>query len=92
MFLPSLSTLSQPLILLRLALACCLSQPELLRPSQYKLVWVRGESLARTLEEEPELAARLKDLVESTASSAGESLNLQELINRWLKGIEVTGR
>src|SRR4030095_8775193 len=39
------ASLSQSLVLLLLPLACCVSQPELLRPPQYKLVWVRGESL-----------------------------------------------
>jgi membrane protein len=47
---------------------------------------VRGEVLARTLEEEPELAAGLNALVESAASAPGISMSMQELINTWFKG------
>jgi membrane protein len=43
----------------------------------------RGEVLAGTLEEEPELAAGVKALVERAASPSFASLRLQELINRW---------
>jgi membrane protein len=46
---------------------------------------VRGEVLARTLEEEPELAAGLKDLVASAPLPQWQSLSLQELVNRWFK-------
>jgi len=49
---------------------------------------VRGEVLARTLEEEPELAAGLKALVEGSRSYPLPSLSLQELVNRWFKGTE----
>jgi membrane protein len=49
---------------------------------------VRGEALAQALEEEPELAAGLKSLVDSAPSPQWQSLSLQELVNRWFKGEE----
>lgn len=49
---------------------------------------VRGEVLARTLEEEPGLAAGLKALVEGSRSYPLPSLSLQELVNQWFKGTE----
>jgi hypothetical protein len=60
----SIPSLSQPLVLFLLALACCLSQPELLRPSQYKLVWVRGESLDYSEDARTKAKVRLRVRIE----------------------------
>jgi hypothetical protein len=49
---------------------------------------VRGEVLAQSLVEEPELAAGLKALVAGAPAPQWQSLSLQELVNQWFKGEE----